>query len=79
MNNSGCVAFLESVSFLLYFFDGSLRKHAYSNILKILRQKKKKKKKKEKKRGGSYEYPQSVFSNKIRKIMYTPVNPSFTI
>ena len=30
-------------------------------------------------RGGSNEYPQSMFFNKIRKIMYTPVNPSFTI
>ena len=30
-------------------------------------------------RGGSNEYPQSMFINKIRKIMYTPVNPSFTI
>ena len=30
-------------------------------------------------RGGSYEYPQSMFCAEIRKIMYTPVNPSFTI
>ena len=30
-------------------------------------------------RGGSNEYPQSMFFRKIRKIMYTPVNPSFTI
>ena len=30
-------------------------------------------------RGGSNEYPQSMFPAKIRKIMYTPVNPSFTI
>ena len=30
-------------------------------------------------RGGSNEYPQSMFWAKIRKIMYTPVNPSFTI
>ena len=30
-------------------------------------------------RGGSNEYPQSMFMSKIRKIMYTPVNPSFTI
>ena len=29
-------------------------------------------------RGGSNEYPQSVFWAEIRKIMYTPVNPSFT-
>ena len=30
-------------------------------------------------RGGSNEYPQSMFYAEIRKIMYTPVNPSFTI
>ena len=30
-------------------------------------------------RGGSNEYPQSKFSAEIRKIMFTPVNPSFTI
>ena len=30
-------------------------------------------------RGGSNEYPQSMFLSKIRKIMFTPVNPSFTI
>ena len=30
-------------------------------------------------RGGSNEYPQSMFWAKIRKIIYTPVNPSFTI
>ena len=30
-------------------------------------------------RGGSNEYPQSIFFSKIRKIIYTPVNPSFTI
>ena len=30
-------------------------------------------------RGGSNEYPQYMFLGKIRKIMYTPVNPSFTI
>ena len=29
--------------------------------------------------GGSNEYPQSVFWAEIGKIMYTPVNPSFTI
>ena len=28
-------------------------------------------------RAGSYEYPQSMFWAEIRKIMYTPVNPSF--
>ena len=30
-------------------------------------------------RRGSNEYPQSMFWAEIRKIMYTPVNPSFTI
>ena len=29
-------------------------------------------------RGGSNEYPQSMFISKIRKLMYTPVNLSFT-
>ena len=29
--------------------------------------------------GGSDEYPQSMFLNEIRKIMYTPVNPCFTM
>ena len=29
--------------------------------------------------GGSNEYLQSMFWAEIRKIMYTPVNPSFTI
>ena len=31
-------------------------------------------------RGGSNEYPQSMFFlAEIRKILYTPVNPSFTV
>ena len=30
-------------------------------------------------RGGSNEYPKSMFQSKTMKIMYTPVNPSFTI
>ena len=30
-------------------------------------------------RGGSSEYPQSMFRAEITKIMYTPANPSFTI
>ena len=30
-------------------------------------------------RGGSNEYPHSMFWAEIRKIIYTPVNPSFTI
>ena len=29
--------------------------------------------------GGSNEYPQSMFWAEIRKIMYIPINPSFTI
>ena len=29
--------------------------------------------------GGSNEYPQSMFWAEIRKIMFTPVNPSVTI
>ena len=30
-------------------------------------------------RDGSNEYPQSMFLLEIRKILFTPVNPSFTI
>ena len=30
-------------------------------------------------RGGSNEYPQSMFLSRNKKIIYTPVNPSFTI
>ena len=30
-------------------------------------------------RGGSNEYPQSMFWAEIRKIIYTPLNPSFTV
>ena len=30
-------------------------------------------------RGGSNVYPQSMFLAEMRKIMYPPVNPSFTI
>ena len=29
--------------------------------------------------GGSDEYPQSMFLSRNKKIIYTPVNPSFTI
>ena len=29
--------------------------------------------------GGSNENPQSMYWAEIRKVMYTPVNPSFTI
>ena len=76
----------------------SLRKHAYSNILKIVQPKTGKFPHKTydifhisaqnidcgyslepPHRGGSNEYPQSMFWAEIRKIMYTPVNPSFTV
>ena len=69
----------------------SLRKHAYSNILKILQPKKENLQIKNSDIfhitaqnidcGYSLEppHPQSMFFSKIRKIMYTPVNPSFTI
>ena len=30
-------------------------------------------------RGGSNEYPQSMFCAEIRKILYIHVNPSFTV
>ena len=30
-------------------------------------------------RGGSNEYPQTMFLSKNKKIMYIPVNPSFAI
>ena len=30
-------------------------------------------------RGGSNAYPQSMFYSKNEKIIYTPVNPNFTI
>ena len=79
-------------------FGVSLRKHAYSNILKILPPKNEKFQIKSPdishtsaqnidceysleppRRGGSNEYPQSMFWAEIRKIMYTHVNPSFTI
>ena len=30
-------------------------------------------------RGGSNEYPQSMFLSRKKKKMYTPVNPSFTL
>ena len=76
----------------------TFRKHAYSNILKILPPKKMKIFRQKiliffhisaqnidcgyslepPRRGGSNEYPQYIFCAEIRKIMYTPVNPSFT-
>ena len=76
----------------------TLRKHAYSNILRILPPKNEIFQIKisdivhisaqnidcgyslEPPRwGGSNEYLQSMFWVEIRKIIYTPVNPSFTI
>ena len=30
-------------------------------------------------RGGSNEYPQSMFRAEIRKLMYNPVTPSYTV
>ena len=70
--------------------DTPLRKHAYSNILKILQPKRGIFQIKHSdifhifaqnidRRGGSNKYPQSMFLSKIRKIMYTPVNPNFTV
>ena len=74
----------------------ALRKHAYSNILKISPPKKKSDKKNHilyisaqnidcryslepPRRGGSNEYPQSMFLNRNKKNNAYPVNPSFTI
>ena len=79
-------------------YNQALRKHAYSNILKILPPKDENFQIKifdifhisaqnidcgyslePPWRGGSNKYPQSMFWAEIRKIMYTLVNPSFTI
>ena len=76
----------------------ALRKHVYSNILKLLAPKNENFQIKNSdnfhvsaqnidcgysleppRGGGSNEYPLSMFLAGIRKIMYTPVNPSFTI
>ena len=84
---------------MVRFYNHTLRKHAHSNILKILPPKNKKKNQMKKsdifhisaqnidcgysleppRRGGSNEYYNLCFWAEIRKIMYTPVNPSFTI
>ena len=78
---------------------GTLRKHAYSNIVKVLPPQNENFQIKNFDifhisaqnidcgyslgpllRGGSNEYPQSMFfSIKKKKIMYTPVNHSFTL
>ena len=93
--------FLFFVVVFFFFFAYELeplRKHAYSNILKILPPKNVNFQIKKSdifhicaqnidcgysleppRRGGSNEYPQSMFWAEIRKIMYTPVNPSFII
>ena len=87
----------NSVIFFFFFFF-FLRKHAYSNILKILPPKHENFQIKNSdifhfsaqnidcgysleppQRGGTNEYPQSMFLNRNKKIMCTPVNPSFTI
>ena len=78
------------------FCQHALRKHAYSNILKILPPKNENFQMKNSdifhisaqnidygysleppQRGGSNEYPQSMFWAEIRKIMYTPSKPQF--
>ena len=62
----------------------SLRKHAYSNILKILQTIKEKLQMKiltflySCSKGRLWVFAQSMYFSKIRKIMYTPVNPCFT-
>ena len=87
--------FLKNRHFII---QETLRKHAYSNILKILPPKNEYFQIKNPdifhtsaqnidcgysleppRRGGSNEYPQSMFLSRNKKIMYTPVNPSFTI
>ena len=71
-------------------FNVSLRKHAYSNILNILATKKDISHTSGQnidcgcsleppRPGGSNEYHNLCFCAEIRKIMYTPVNPSFTL
>ena len=76
-----------------------LRRHTYSNTLKVYYQKKRKFSDKKNsdifqisaqnidcgysleppRRGGSNEYHNLCFSAEITKIVYTPVNPSFSI
>ena len=52
---------------LWYFFHISAQNIDFGYLLEPPRQ------------GGSNEYPQSMFLSRNKKIMYTPVNPSFTI
>ena len=82
----------------LFYDVYTLRKHAYSNILKILPPKNENFQIKNSdvfqilaqiidcgysleppRRGGSNGYPQSMFLAEIRKIRFTPVNPSLTV
>ena len=72
----------------------ALQKHAYSNVLKILQPKKENFQIKNSdifpisaqnidygyslEPRGSNEYPQSMFLSRNKKIMYIPVNSSFT-
>ena len=91
LDQFGCVYLIAAINW-------SLRKHAYSNILKILPPKNENFQTKKSdifhisaqnidcgysleppRRGGSNEYPQSMFLSRNKEIMYTPVNPSFTI
>ena len=81
-----------------FFLSGSLRKHAYSNILKISQPKPESFQIKKSdifhisaqnigcgyslelpRRGGSNEYPQTMFFSRNKKNTVYPVNPSFTI
>ena len=90
--------YIFNVCLVLHFVFKTLRKHVYSNILKILPPKNENFHVKNSdichisaqnidcgyslephRRGGSNEYPESMFRAEIRKLMYTPVNPSFTI
>ena len=95
-----CVFSSKQAHFLAFLFvqAQSLRKHVYSNILKILPPKSENFQIKNSdifliyvrnidcgysleppRRGGSNEYSQSMFLSRNKKIMYTPVNPSFTV
>ena len=90
---------LVTCNIVPYLCDKNItKKHAYSNILKILQPKKEHFQIKNfdifhisaqnidcgyslepPRRGGSNEYPQSMFFKQIKKKNVYPVNPSFTI
>ena len=94
--NSWILSIKEWVFFSLWE-NGSLRKHAYSNILKILQPKKKENFQIKKtdifhisaqnidygysleppRRGGSNEYPQSMFLSRNKKNNVYPCKPQF--